>query len=86
MRYIDIIHIQKDALNVRILKAFIYSFTHSLAHSFIYSFIHSRYFNGEEKIKKHTYNFWHGVLADYFESVDDKDRKAEVGIFPLFKP
>ncbi|XP_066928434.1 TPR repeat-containing protein DDB_G0287407-like isoform X2 [Clytia hemisphaerica] len=36
-----------------------------------------RYFSGEEKIKKHAYNFWHGVLADYFEGVDDMDRKAE---------
>lgn len=36
-----------------------------------------RYFSGDDKIKKHVYNFWHGVLADYFESVDDMDRKAE---------
>lgn len=38
----------------------------------------SRYLSGEENEKKHKYNFWHGVLADYFEGVDDMDRKAEV--------
>merc|ERR1719494_810557 len=36
-----------------------------------------RYFSGADDLKKHRYNFWHGVLADYFEGVDDMDRKAE---------
>ncbi|XP_047125381.1 TPR repeat-containing protein DDB_G0287407 isoform X1 [Hydra vulgaris] len=36
-----------------------------------------RYFSGDDENKKHKYNFWHGVLADYFEGVLDVDRKAE---------
>ncbi len=37
-----------------------------------------RYFTGTDAYKQHMYNFWHGVLAGYFEGVDDMDRKAEV--------
>lgn len=44
-----------------------------------------RYLSGEENDKKHRYNFWHGVLADYFEGVDDMDRKAEVRVFMLYQ-
>jgi len=38
----------------------------------------SRYFSGSDGCKQHMYNFWHGVLAGYFEGVQDMDRKAEV--------
>ena len=37
-----------------------------------------RYFSGGDDEKQHIYNFWHGVLADFFEGVHDMDRKAEV--------
>ena len=37
-----------------------------------------RYFQGSEGYRKHVFNYWHGVLASYFEGVDDMDRKAEV--------
>ena len=40
-----------------------------------------RYFDGTEDEKKQKYNYWHGVLADFFEQVQDMDRKAEVNIF-----
>ena len=40
--------------------------------------IRCRYFCGEDDEKQHKYNFWHGVLADFFEGVQDMDRKAEV--------
>ena len=30
-------------------------------------------------------NFWHGVLATYFEGVTDMDRKAEVSHFLYLK-
>lgn len=36
-----------------------------------------KYFSGEDALKQHKYNFWHGVLADFFEGVQDMDRKAE---------
>ena len=36
-----------------------------------------RYFSGDDDEKQRKYNFWHGVLADYFEGVQDLDRKAE---------
>ncbi|XP_057298417.1 TPR repeat-containing protein DDB_G0287407-like isoform X1 [Hydractinia symbiolongicarpus] len=39
--------------------------------------VRRKYFQGSEGFKKHMYNFWHGVLAGYFEGVDDMDRKAE---------
>ena len=42
------------------------------------SFRVSRYFTGTDGYKTHMYNYWHGVLAGYFENVDDMDRKAEV--------
>ena len=42
------------------------------------SLLSSRYFTGTDDYKKHMYNFWHGVLAGYFEGVQDMDRKAEV--------
>ena len=38
----------------------------------------SRYFSGTDDEKTKKYNYWHGVLADYFEGVQDMDRKAEV--------
>ena len=31
------------------------------------------------------YNFWHGVLAGYFEGVQDMDRKAEVSFHLYLK-
>ena len=31
------------------------------------------------------YNFWHGVLAGYFEGVQDMDRKAEVSFVLSFE-
>ena len=37
-----------------------------------------RYFSGEDEDEiQRKRNFWHGVLADYFERVEDLDRKAE---------
>jgi len=39
--------------------------------------VRQKYFSGEEKQKRHVYNFWHKVLATHFENVDDMDRKAE---------
>ena len=47
------------------------------AYSFLVVFS-SRYFSGSDGCKQHMYNFWHGVLAGYFEGVQDMDRKAEV--------
>ena len=40
-------------------------------------FFVSRYFSGTDDEKTKKYNYWHGVLADYFEGVSDMDRKAE---------
>ena len=37
-----------------------------------------RYFYGSDGYKAHVYNYWHEVLASYFENVDDMDRRAEV--------
>ncbi|XP_065653579.1 TPR repeat-containing protein DDB_G0287407-like isoform X2 [Hydra vulgaris] len=39
--------------------------------------VRKKYFQGSEGFTKHVYNYWHGVLANYFENVDDMDRKAE---------
>jgi len=39
--------------------------------------VRKKYFQGDEGFVKHVYNYWHGVLASYFEGVDDMDRKAE---------
>jgi hypothetical protein len=39
--------------------------------------VRKKYFNGADDYKKHMYNYWHGVLAGFFEGVDDMDRKAE---------
>eukprot|EP00794_Sanderia_malayensis_P017020 gene17020-18734_t len=39
--------------------------------------VRRKYFTGSDEYKKHVYNYWHGVLAGYFEGVDDMDRKAE---------
>ncbi|XP_066925783.1 telomerase protein component 1-like isoform X2 [Clytia hemisphaerica] len=39
--------------------------------------VRRKYFTGTDAYKKHMYNFWHGVLAGYFEGVQDMDRKAE---------
>jgi len=39
--------------------------------------VRKKYFTGTDNYKKHMYNYWHGVLAGFFEGVDDMDRKAE---------
>nr|XP_047125336.1 TPR repeat-containing protein DDB_G0287407 [Hydra vulgaris]XP_047125337.1 TPR repeat-containing protein DDB_G0287407 [Hydra vulgaris] len=39
--------------------------------------VRKKYFEGSEGFTKHVYNYWHGVLASYFENIDDMDRKAE---------
>ena len=39
--------------------------------------VRKKYFSGETGEQNHKYNFWHGVLADFFEGVDNMDRKAE---------
>ncbi|XP_065072260.1 uncharacterized protein LOC135696706 [Rhopilema esculentum] len=39
--------------------------------------VRRKYFTGTDEYNKHVYNYWHGVLAGYFEHVDDMDRKAE---------
>eukprot|EP00794_Sanderia_malayensis_P003244 gene3244-3725_t len=39
--------------------------------------VRKKYFDGTDEYKTHVSNFWHGVLAGYFEGVDDMDRKAE---------
>lgn len=39
--------------------------------------VRKKYFFGNDAYKKHMYNYWHGVLAGFFEGVDDMDRKAE---------
>lgn len=43
-----------------------------------------RYFkSGSEDYRKFLYTWWHGKLAEYFEQVENHDRKAEVN-FVLF--
>lgn len=40
--------------------------------------VRRKYFTSTtDEEKQHKYNFWHGVLADFFEGVQDMDRKAE---------
>jgi len=39
--------------------------------------VRRKYFSGTDGYKTHVYNYWHEVLASYFENVDDMDRRAE---------
>lgn len=39
--------------------------------------VRKKFFSGTDEYNTHMKNFWHGVLATYFEGVTDMDRKAE---------
>ena len=46
--------------------------------SLLLSYLIFRYFQRNEDYRKYVFNYWHRVLASYFEQTDDMDRKAEV--------
>lgn len=69
-----VIFLRNSRTNSLILVVF------ELSKSFTLTFLY-RYFQGSEGYRKHVFNYWHGVLASYFEGVDDMDRKAEVRKF-----
>ena len=40
-----------------------------------------RYFKvGSDDYRQYLYTYWHGKLAEYFEQVENQDRKAEVNL------